>query len=330
MTTPALRAYRKSFPEDELVFIIGKSCEKVLTMNPHIDRLLTFSDENIYNGSLIAKVKETLHLIRLLRSLKAERIFVMQRHWMWNLVSRLSGISVRYGFGRDKNGKYLTHPVYSIDDYHEIDSYIEVCKLKDGFKPDGHGMDMFASEVNRKRSETLTEGLFDKDVIALAPGGGANVKTKMDIKRWPGFNELARHILETTEMNILFIGAQEDRDLIDFKSLDKSRTRDLCGKVSLGGSYHILKKCRLLVSNDSGAMHLGAAAAIPVIGIFGPTDPHNLYPITHHQSRYIWLNVDCSPCYKDGDFPSKTDHKCMTGITKEAVYAQIEEILKGK
>ncbi|MCD8490809.1 MAG: hypothetical protein LRY51_02320 [Geovibrio sp.] len=79
MTTPALRAYRKSFPHEEIIYIIGKTCEAALLGNPNIDRLITFDDDAFYTGRMIARMKTVFKVTNLIKSFRAEKIFIMQR-----------------------------------------------------------------------------------------------------------------------------------------------------------------------------------------------------------------------------------------------------------
>lgn len=327
MTTPALRAYRKSFPHEEIIYIIGKTCEAALLGNPNIDRLITFDDDAFYTGGAIARMKTVFKVTGLIKSFKAGRIFIMQKDSSWNNAAKSAGVPERFGFGEEKN-KHLTHALKNSDDFHEVDSYIEICKLAEGFRPDGHTMNVYHSEAEPERIKSLTGNLFSKKVIAVAPGGRSGMKAEDDLRRWRGYTELIRKIISETECNILVIGSRSDKELLDTNGFDEARVKNLCGKIPVAGSYAALKRCAMLVAGDGGAMILGAAAGIPVVSIFGPTNPLNRYPITNHLSRYIWLEKDCSPCIKDGHFPKKTDHACMEEITPDMVFAEVTDILE--
>lgn len=326
MTTPALRAYRKSFPHEEIIYIIGKTCEAALLGNPNIDRLITFDDDAFYTGGMIARMKTVFKVTNLIKSFRAEKIFVMQREGAWDNAAKSAGVPERYGFSEGKS-KHLTRMLTNGDEFHDVDAYIELCKLAEGFKPDGHAMNVYHSEAEPERIRNLSGSLFDKKVIAVAPGGRSGMKTEDDLRRWRGYLELIKKITAETDCNVLVIGSRSDKELLDTSSFDESRVKNLCGKIPVAGSYAALKRCAMLIANDGGAMILGAAAGIPVVSIFGPTCPLNRYPITNHLSRYIWLEKKCSPCIKDGSFPKKTDHSCMKDITPDMVFAEVKDIL---
>ncbi|QAR32963.1 glycosyltransferase family 9 protein [Geovibrio thiophilus] len=326
MTTPALRAYRKSFPHEEIIYIIGKTCEAALLGNPNIDRLITFDDDAFYTGGVVTRMRTMFKVTNLIKSCRAEKIFIMQRDGAWDHAAKNAGITERFGFS-DGKSKYLTRALTNWDEFHEVDAYIELCKLAEGFKPDGHVMNVYHSESEPERVASLTGRLFEKRVIAVAPGGRSGMKAEDDLRRWRGYLELIRKIVAESDCNVLVIGSKSDKDLLDTGGFDEARVKNLCGKIPVAGSYAALKRCTVLVANDGGAMILGAAAGIPVVSIFGPTSPLNRYPITNHLSRYIWLEKKCSPCIKNGSFPRRTNHSCMGDITPDMVFAEIKDVL---
>ena len=348
MATPALRAYRKSFPGERIVFVVGASNAAVMAGNPHIDELVAVDDAALFRGSLRRQAAETVRLIGLLRWARAERIFVLHRDWRWNLVAKLSGIRERYGFARDFRGAFLTRAAAASEREHESVKYGKVFALRDGFLPDGMAMDLYPprgargglSRVPRAETDreepTLPDELLAPGAprVALSPGGASNVKEDMDTRRWPPehYRALAALLLARTPCRLLLIGAAQDAPATRALSLDPSRTLDLAGKLDPAGTAAALRHCALLVTHDSGPMHLGAAAGIPVIGLFGPTQPVEKVPLTHPLSRYLWHGPEltCSPCYRDGVQPpcSHPTYKyCMLSITPEEVFGHVEEIL---
>lgn len=326
MTTPALRAYRKSFPHVEIIYVVGKTCESALSGNPNIDRLITFDDDPIYYGGKISRIKMFFNVIKLLKSLKADKIFVMQKDDKWNYAAEKAGIAEKYGFSA-KPSKSLDYFFDQPENMHEIDSYINLCLLEKGCKPDGQRLNLYNGEHEPERVLGLTGNLFRKTVIAIAPGGRSGLKAEDDLRRWGGYLELIKIILEKTDCNILVIGSRSDKKLLDTSTIEGERLLNICGKIPVGGSLVALKKSDLLISNDGGAMIIGAAAEIPVISIFGPTNPKGRQPLSNKLSRYIWLEKDCSPCIKNSSFPKKTDHSCMNDITPEAVLKEIQDVL---
>jgi len=186
MLTPAIRAYKKSFPKAKVNFIVGESNQQVLKNNPYIDKLYTIDDSKIFRGNLREKVSETFKLINLIRKISPNKIFVLHRDWRWNFASFLSGVKERYGFKRDLKGLFLTRAVETTREEHEIRKYLKVFNTQEGFKEDDVSMDIFPSEQDKKvLMRIFGDFLKKKNIIAISPGGAANAKMKMDIKRWP-------------------------------------------------------------------------------------------------------------------------------------------------
>jgi ADP-heptose:LPS heptosyltransferase len=335
MATPALRAYRKSFPGERIVFITGASNAAVLAGNPHIDQLLTVDDTALFRGPRVRQALEALRLIRMLRQAGADRVFILHRDWRWNLVARLSAVPERYGFARDWRGAFLTRAAAVTEREHETVKYGKVFGLREGYRPDGVAMELRAPPGAAVGAALEPLGAAGGPWVALSPGGASNVKEDMDTRRWPvdHYRALAALLLARTPCRLLLIGAARDAEATRPLLLDPARTLDLAGKTDPAGTVAALRRCALLITHDSGPMHLGAAAGIPVIGLFGPTTPVEKVPLTHPLSRYVWRGPElpCSPCYRDGVQPpcSHPTYKfCMLSIAPEEVFGHAQEILR--
>ncbi len=333
MLTPAIRAYKKSFPEVEINFIIGKSNEQVLRNNPYVDKLYVVDDFKIFRGNLAAKFSEAFNLIRIIRDISPNKIFILHRDWRWNFISFLAGVKERYGFKRDLRGLFLTHTVETSQEEHEIIKYLKIFSMQKGFKEDGITMDIFPSEQDQETLRDILGNFFEKeDIIAISPGGAANAKEEMDIKRWPieYYLLLVEKILRETNYRILLIGGKNDIRFTKKLLVNDQRILDLAGKTNIQQTYLVLKQCKALVAHDSGPMHIGAAAAIPVVSLFGPTYPKEYHPITNPKSIFIWKGekLPCSPCYKNGKFPNCKSKECMHRITVDEVFNTLMEIMK--
>jgi ADP-heptose:LPS heptosyltransferase len=338
MATPALRAYRKSFPGERIVFIVGRSNAAVMAGNPHLDELAVVDDAALFRGPPWRQARETLRLIGLLRRMRAERVFVLHRDWRWNLVARLAGVRERYGFARDLRGLFLSRAAVTSEQEHETAKYQRVFGLRAGYRPDGVAMDLLPQpNPPRLPPEFARLDAGSGAWVALSPGGASNVKEDMDTRRWPleQYRALCALVLEQTACRILLVGAERDVPLTRQLDLDPERTLDLAGKTDPAGTAEALRRCALLVTHDSGPMHLGAAAGIPVIGLFGPTRPEEKVPITHPLSRFLWRGAElaCSPCYRDGVLPpcSHPHYKfCIVSLTPAEVFGHVREILRAR
>jgi len=328
MVIPGLRALRKSFPRAHITFIIGESNLHVLNNCPYVDEVLSIDDEKIFCGNLIDKIKESLRLATIINSLMVDRIFILQRDWRWNLLAKISGVPKRSGFARDLNGLFCTDPVSTTSREHEIIKYQKVFATQAGYTPDTEQMELFPDENDHEIIRSIFKDITGT-VIAIAPGGASNIKEKRCISRWPleCYIELAHKILHNTRHKILLIGGPGDKKIAEKFGKDDSII-NYCGSLTVSQSYLALKQCKLLITHDCGPMHIGAAAKIPVISLFGPTDPAEKKPITSNQSIAIWhgSHMNCAPCYQDGFFPNCQAITCMRSITVEEVFNAIKII----
>jgi len=159
-------------------------------------------------------------------------------------------------------------------------------------------------------------------LVGMAPGAAYG-----HAKRWPPLRvaEVIGRLTQERGATCVLVGASGDRDAgreIESALPSGVRAVNLIGRTDLRALIGVLSRCAAFVSNDSGAMHLAAAAGVPVTAIFGPTDERVTAPIGNHD--VLVHPVFCRPCMLR-DCP--IDHRCMKGITVEAVVASVERHL---
>jgi len=143
-------------------------------------------------------------------------------------------------------------------------------------------------------------------------------------KRWPAryFAELAQR-LQQQGYTVWIIGSGKDKIVADEIVRLAEGCQNLCGRTDLGDAVALLACAQLVVSNDSGLMHLAAALDRPMLALFGSSSPQFTPPLSHHAS-VIKLDLECSPCFKRecplGHF------NCMMQLTPERVWQKIESI----
>ena len=172
-----------------------------------------------------------------------------------------------------------------------------------------------------------TPGKVDlpKPYIVLAPSAS------FFYKRWPVnyFVELAQRLLNETNFHVVILAGPEDTFCEAFNALASERLHNLQGKTSLKVSMNVLSEAALCIGNDSGMNHITEAYNIPVVTIFGPTDP--LFGFAPHgsKSRTISKELWCKPCSTTGKEKCFRDkHYCMLEISVNEVFAAAQEVVQ--
>lgn len=337
LASPAVRACRRSWPEARITLLTGQSNRTVYAHCPHLDGIETIDDRRLLAGSALACAREAWALRRRLRALRPDVALVLHKDWRHNLLFRLAGVPRRYGFARDGGGRFLTRAVATTREQHDIEKYLAVCALVDGFRPDGEHVELFPGAADREAVDAL---LTDWRCaarwapVALAPGGAANAKEEMATRRWPleHYVELAGRLL-ADDRHVLLVGGPGDRRFTErileaHPAAAGGRIRDATGRLSPHGSMLLLRHAALLVTHDCGPMHLGAVAGIPVLALYGPTVPAETRPRTAG-SRVLWRREQCAciPCYHEGRFPACAHGRCLAEITPAEVLTACRDML---
>jgi len=158
---------------------------------------------------------------------------------------------------------------------------------------------------------------LDKPVAVFCPGAEYG-----SAKRWPipYFAELAQHLQQQGYV-VWITGSPKDQEIGDkIVALGNLSARNLCGATNLAEAISLLSCASLVISNDSGLMHLAAALDLPMLALYGSSSPSFTPPLSHH-AQIIKIDIPCSPCFKRecplGHF------KCMKNLTPQMVAEHI-------
>ena len=181
-----------------------------------------------------------------------------------------------------------------------------------------------AADVDRKwfqeNSKLKTQ---NSKLILLQPGA------RWLNKRWPAkyFAELVRVLAEKKpESRFAILGGSDDRPLGEIISqASPERCLNLCGATSLPEMIEWVRRCDLLITNDTGPMHVAAALGKPLVALFGPTEPRRTGPYGQLEN-VLRLDLPCSPCLKSTCAYEKTD-ECLRALPPALVFACVEKLL---
>jgi heptosyltransferase-2 len=317
MTTPAMGAVREAFPGAEIVIAANPTVAELLRHHPHCDRLLVYDKKGPHQG-----LGDLLRFCREIRKEKFDLAILFQNAIEAAIIAFLARIPRRAGYNTDCRGFLLTHKVMgwrAARRFHHTDYYLNMLAGL-GIQGGNGCLQLLCTE---EELAWAREQLSDGEWVAINPGA-----TYGSAKRWlpERFAEVADAIAEEYSARILLIGGpNEDWIAKEVAANMHTQPLNLAGKTIVRELMALLSQCRLLVTNDSGPMHVAAAFGVPIVAIFGSTDHTTTSPLSP-SCRIVRKPTTCAPCLQT-DCP--TDHRCMTAVSVTDVFGAARHILKG-
>lgn len=312
-TTPALSALRARFPHARIDVLAGERAAAILTGNPDISRLLLRPPRG---GS-----SRNAFLFRTLRAGRYDAVVLFQSILTYAGLSFFGRVPVRVGFAQDGATPFLTHPVAPRrPGEHVVDAYT---RLAAAFGPVPAGSHPL--KVAIAAADTAFADAFFRDHEMVAPVAGLVVGATRPQKRWPEeyFSTLADKLWNTAGIASLLLGGPEESEAAA-RILDTARSPliSAVGRTNEKQLAALIARCGVVVSGDSGPLHLATALETPVVALFGSTDPAETGPWqgAAESARGIVLYdaLACAPCRKAPTCHGRFD--CLRALVPERVY----------
>ena len=324
MSLPALGSVRQSYPRAGIFILAKPWVADLFKGRPDIDRVVLYQSPGIHEG-----FRGKWRLARELRLDKFDLAVHLPNSFESALLSFLAGIPRRAGYNTDGRGVLLTHRVPlngEVKRRHQVEYYLYLLRSL-GFQTTGGIPALDVSPRLLEEAEQILESLGvgkNDPLIGLSPG------TKYgSAKEWfpERYGELVDRISREMRARILILGSPGDR-LVALQISQKAGPAaiDLTGKTTLAQAIGLISRCRLFITNDSGLMHVASALGIPLVAIFGSTDPLRTGPLSKN-SRVLYKSIPCAPCLKT---ECREDRKCMGLITVDEVYEEVKKIWDSK
>ncbi|MFH1622458.1 MAG: lipopolysaccharide heptosyltransferase II [Candidatus Omnitrophota bacterium] len=317
-STPAIRALRKRYPNSYLSVLVHKRCKEVLLGNPNVTEIIVLDEEGMHK-TLLGKLK----LINQLRNKRFDTVYLFHRSFTRTLICFLSGIKNRIGYYTSQRRFLLTETILPLQEtIHRAAHYYYLITKR---MPSDTGelyCDFFVSERDSSYMESLLnrENIdFNKKLVVMHPAGNWLPK------RWPkeNFAKLADELINKFNVNVVFSGGQlEKHNVLDILNLMNNKAINLAGKTTLKQLGALFKRANLVISADSGPLHISIALKRPTVAIFGPTSSSITGPLTKENIALLQKEIGCAiPCYK----VDCIDNRCMQQISVKDVIDCIEE-----
>jgi heptosyltransferase-2 len=312
-----LRAVKQKFPDAAISIVARPYVGEIYREQQICDELIAYDPVRDHRGW-----RGREQLAAELRSRKFDAALLLQNAFDAAWLVWRAGIPERIGYARDARGLLLTKavPVPKLGEIppHEKFYYLELLR-RAGWLQDLPMMEHIAMNVSEARRQnaaaTLLEAGVRPQAFRVAIGAGASYGLA---KCWfpERFAEVATYLQNERDADIILFGTPGEVAVSTaIASGMKRKPVDLTGKTAIGELPALLSQCDLFLGNDSGAMHVASAVGLPVVAVFGSTDPEGTSPVTTRYS-IVQQKPYCSPCFLKR---CPTDHRCMKNVTPDMV-----------
>ncbi|MEP7108716.1 MAG: glycosyltransferase family 9 protein [Ferruginibacter sp.] len=298
LTTPVIRCMRKQMPDAEIHFLVKNAFKAIVENNPYIDRI------HVLAGDLQQTLRELekekfdyiIDLHHNLRTFKIKRFLMGVKSFSFNKLNIEKFI-------------YTAFKINTLPDKHIVDRNIETV-VSFGIVNDGLGLDYFVPDKDRVKEEDIPAA-HREGYVALVVGASLATK-KLPLHK-------LKELCTAIRYPIILLGAKEESDEgEEIAALDTVRIFNACGKFNINKSSDFTHRAKLVISPDTGLMHIAAAFKRPVITVWGNTVPaFGMYPYYGEKSDQQYYNSEvnhlwCRPCSKIGYKKCPLGHfKCM-------------------
>lgn len=331
--TPAFRLLRETFPEAHVAaLVMFKGAKELLETNP-------CADEVIYWDFLNRNLVESLRLLLRLRKRKLDislNVYPANRI-EYNLISFLIGakkrLGHRYNHQDSLNFNFLNNrTIHEDDEKHDIEENIALVQLLGCKRHEGRAAEVWLTEADKRSAgEWLSEKNLKNGLLIGFHPGTARFKNQ-ERRRWAKekFAQLGDILSNRYRARTLIFGGPDEIQLAqEILALMKCKGYLVKG-TTLRQSAALIERCDLFVSNDSGLMHIAAALKVPVVAIFGPTNPVWVRP---YGTKYLIVRREfsCSPCFSYSPQPlscRRGDFACIDQINVEDVLNGVTTLMK--
>lgn len=325
MTIPALRHLRRCFPRAHLTLLVRPSVADVFRELECVDDVLVRP---------LRSMADYLRVGRELRSRRYDAALLFPHAFGAAALTAVAGIPVRIGYATHGRRFLLTHSIAlapTLVRQHEVHRYLHLVEeaariLSADARPVMSPFDLRLT-VPAHRQEEMKKRLaaagldVTKKLVVLNPGA-INSRAKQWLPE--RFAAVADALLRRGDTAVILIGTAAERTVAErVRELMRQEPLVLTGQTTVADLLALLSCAHLLISNDTGAAHVGAAVGAPTVVIFGPTEDFATRPFSDH-AHIVKHPVECSPCMLR-DCP--IDHRCMTRVQVEDVLAPATEIL---
>lgn len=319
LTTPLVAQLAAGGPVDIVTTPAGAG---LLLNNPNVRRVVVYDKRGRHSG-----LGGLWNLARELRSASADAVaYLVQGSVRSAALAWGAGYHERVGFATSAGRWLYTRRVAYDRDQHHAE---RIWRLGAGDVPEPLNREtlrprLYPGDAERSTVDDILRdaGHVGEPLLALAPG------SVWATKRWPHFADLARRL--TTFGRLVVVGSQADRALARaIVDATFGAAIDATGRLSLLASADLIRRCTLLVTNDSAPQHLASAMSTPTVAIFGPTVPQfGFGPLAPRSVVVEHTGLECRPCHAHGPAVCPLGHwRCLRELDVDRVAVEVARLV---
>jgi heptosyltransferase-2 len=329
MSLPALAAVRQRFPEAHICVLARPWVAGLYRSEPFADEIISYHPRSGLGG-----VADRWAAARKVREGRFDCALLLQNAFDAALIAWMAGIPRRIGYSRDGRGLLLTEAVAVPEKGeippHESFYYLELLRRAGwtGPLPAAPLIRLAGAERARAAGRERFEGEgWGGPIIGLSPGAAFGTA-----KQWlpERFADAAAALARRLDARVALFGSGGERPLCEtvMQPIESAgiEARNFAGQTTLEEFIERAAACVMMLTNDSGAMHIASALGVRTVTVFGATNHVTTGP-TGPLARVVRVPVDCAPCQLRH---CPIDHRCMTGVTASMVVAAAGELIQLK
>jgi heptosyltransferase-2 len=298
LTTPMLRAIKRRFPRAHVAVSVPASNQDLLVTNPHVDEIVVRPKLSSWGAKFGFAFEIRERGYDLIISLQEKSLFYAWATSYAGSRRTRRRHPVTIGLDHPRTRRWYQHNVPVRSDQHEVYKYLDIAHLLGCPHDRNPVLELEPTAAARERVDRFinSRGIHsDVRFVGINPGG-----TKAD-KRWPAerFAEVGDRLQEDLGLPVMVFGGRGDDEERASLIADRMRHRPLvmAGRAELADTAALLERCQLFVTNDTGPMHMAVALAVPVVALFGPTNPVKFGPFSTLK-KVLRHRHPCPTCWK--------------------------------
>lgn len=310
---------REKYPEAAITWICGEIVAPLLKATNAADQLITVNEPRLFAGNLIIKITELLKIWSQIFLHKFDVLCIGHADFRYHLLVLPAIAKIK------RNFRHYPHP-FPIPGRYHANEYLRLVTGKDC---------ILTPAKLPKLTLDLPTYLFNllpqnsRPAIALVPGGAKNLLHEDKVRRWSieNYVQLSQKLL-AQGYNVIITGGISDLKLsTHFSHLN---VINVIGKTTLLELIALYQHCYVIVTHDTGTLHLAKLTNTHIIALFGPTMPFEKIDVSDPNTHFLWngQTLPCCPCYDGENYANCENNQCLQQIKVEAIYELVTNITK--